>query len=174
LLRLASNCDPPDLCLLSRYNYRYEPWLQAQISFFLSNTPPALDFNSGWRNRGWWCLTGQITPKCMSPPYFLTILGTKKSPPLRLSPTWSLDFSWKRSGLCIGFLDTGLIYRCRPELHKDTADASRSYAEEGLDLHAHRASSGPFAHSSLQLPQVKKLSLAQVYINRRYSSDQCT
>jgi hypothetical protein len=25
LPRLALNCDPPDLCLLSRYDYRYEP-----------------------------------------------------------------------------------------------------------------------------------------------------
>jgi hypothetical protein len=28
---LASNCDPPDLCLLSSYDYRCEPLVPAQL-----------------------------------------------------------------------------------------------------------------------------------------------
>jgi hypothetical protein len=34
LLRLALNCDPPDLCLLIRYDYRHEPLVPGSICYF--------------------------------------------------------------------------------------------------------------------------------------------
>jgi hypothetical protein len=33
---LASNCDPPDLCLLSSWDYRHEPLAPSSSSLFLN------------------------------------------------------------------------------------------------------------------------------------------
>jgi hypothetical protein len=37
LLGLASNCDPPDLCLLNSKNYRHEPLAPGKWPTFLKN-----------------------------------------------------------------------------------------------------------------------------------------
>jgi hypothetical protein len=36
-LGLVSNCNPPDLYLLSSYNYRYEPLVPSKDLFLLNN-----------------------------------------------------------------------------------------------------------------------------------------
>jgi hypothetical protein len=46
LLRLALNCDPPDLCLLNRWYYRHEPLCLAVLYFFACEFfPDSLSFS---------------------------------------------------------------------------------------------------------------------------------